>query len=143
MVSDEIDDVLADDAVDEDFDPLAEEFDGDADGDEAVGGDVEDVEDVDVFADDDEDPADETEQPAGDLAGVDAIGDDEDDEPSSEPAVDIALLEDLDEDDDPLGDDDDEEDGIQAGEFVCRSCHMAKRASALADQDAMLCRDCV
>lgn len=137
MVSDEIEDVLAKDAADEDFDVLAEEFDGD----DVEPDTADDVEDDDAFAEDDEDPADEAEQPAGDLAGVDAIGDDEDDEPSAEPAVDLAVLEDLVEDDElPT---DDEEDGLQAGEFVCRSCHMAKRASALADQDAMLCRDCV
>lgn len=38
--------------------------------------------------------------------------------------------------------DDDEEDALRDGEFVCRSCFMAKRESALADADAMLCRDC-
>ena len=38
--------------------------------------------------------------------------------------------------------DDDEEDTLRDGEFVCRSCFMAKRESALADADAMLCRDC-
>lgn len=39
-------------------------------------------------------------------------------------------------------DDEDEEDALKAGEFVCRSCFMAKRESALADPEAMLCRDC-
>lgn len=40
-------------------------------------------------------------------------------------------------------DDDPDEDALREGEFVCRSCFMAKRESALADEDAMLCRDCV
>lgn len=38
--------------------------------------------------------------------------------------------------------DEDEEDALKDGEFVCRSCFMAKRESALADPEAMLCRDC-
>lgn len=41
--------------------------------------------------------------------------------------------------------DDDEDgtiDGLRDGEFVCRSCFMAKRESALADPERMLCRDC-
>ncbi|MEX1164581.1 MAG: hypothetical protein WEB03_13490, partial [Nitriliruptor sp.] len=44
-----------------------------------------------------------------------------------------------------LDDDDDDEDGIEGlrdGEFVCRSCYMAKRESQLADADRLLCRDC-
>lgn len=32
--------------------------------------------------------------------------------------------------------------GLRDGEFVCRSCYMAKAASQLADADALLCRDC-
>ncbi len=43
------------------------------------------------------------------------------------------------EDDD--GDDDDIE-GLRDGEFVCRSCFMAKRDTQLADPDRLLCRDC-
>lgn len=42
-------------------------------------------------------------------------------------------------DDDVEGDD---ADGLRHGEFVCRSCYMAKRESALADPKRMLCRDC-
>ena len=37
----------------------------------------------------------------------------------------------------------DADDAVREGEFICRSCFMAKRDSALADEDAMLCRDCV
>lgn len=32
---------------------------------------------------------------------------------------------------------------LREGEFVCRSCYMAKRETALADPDKLLCRDCV
>ena len=38
--------------------------------------------------------------------------------------------------------DEDEEDALKDGEFICQSCFMAKRESALADPEAMLCRDC-
>lgn len=40
-------------------------------------------------------------------------------------------------------DDEDEDDAVREGEFVCRSCFMAKRESALADEERMLCLDCV
>lgn len=43
------------------------------------------------------------------------------------------------------GDDEDGEDeidGLRDGEFVCRSCYMAKLESQLADAERMLCRDC-
>ena len=38
--------------------------------------------------------------------------------------------------------DDGEDDELRDGEFICRSCFMAKRESALVDADLMLCRDC-
>ena len=38
--------------------------------------------------------------------------------------------------------DDAEVDGLRDGEFVCRSCFMAKRDTQLADPDRLLCRDC-
>lgn len=44
-------------------------------------------------------------------------------------------------DDDDL-DDDAEVEGLRAGEFVCRSCHLAKRDTQLADSKDLLCRDC-
>ena len=43
------------------------------------------------------------------------------------------------------GEDDDDQDpieGIRDGEFVCRSCFMAKRDTQLADAERLLCRDC-
>jgi len=39
-------------------------------------------------------------------------------------------------------DDDEEIEGVRDGEFVCRSCFMAKRDTQLADADRLLCRDC-
>ena len=43
------------------------------------------------------------------------------------------------------GEDDDDQDpieGVRDGEFVCRSCFMAKRDTQLADVERLLCRDC-
>ena len=41
------------------------------------------------------------------------------------------------------GEDDDQEiEGLREGEFVCRSCFMAKRDTQLADPEQLLCRDC-
>ncbi len=39
-------------------------------------------------------------------------------------------------------DDTDGLDGIRDGEFVCRSCHLARRETQLADAKRLLCRDC-
>jgi hypothetical protein len=39
-------------------------------------------------------------------------------------------------------DDEDEIEGLREGEFVCRSCYMAKRDTQLADPEQILCRDC-
>ncbi len=85
----------------------------------------------------DEDAEDE------DVTAPEGEGDEEDEELVDLPAA-LAADEDLvavvaaaEVDDDP------DEDALREGEFVCRSCFMAKRESALADEDAMLCRDCV
>lgn len=90
--------------------------------------DVEDADDAepdaDVFDDEEVEPdvaEDEAELP---IAGFD------------EDAEDAPVI--LADDDD----DDDELDSIGDGEFVCRSCFMAKRESALADAKRILCRDC-
>lgn len=87
------------------------------------------------------DDGDEEELPTDGAATLDAA-EDGDDEDAGEPAIDLAVIDGLDE---VLIDDDDDEDddGLRPDEFVCRSCHMARRGSALADPDAMLCRDCV
>ena len=122
---------LLEDALGEDLDD--ELFDGDDKAEDADGDD-------DLFDDGDEDDAA--------TAEVDA-SEDGDDELDGEPAVDLAAIEGIEgiDVDDPLevaaeveGDVDDT---IRDGEFVCSSCHMAKRSSALADPDELLCRDCV
>ena len=122
---DTLEDLLEEDLADELFD--ADEADGDDGNDDG---------------DDDEAapaPAEETPVP------LDA-SEDGDDELDGEPPVDLGAIEGIDVDD-PLEiaaeDDLDADDTIRDGEFVCSSCHMAKRASALADADEQLCRDCV
>lgn len=95
-----------------------------------------------VFEDDDEDEAFEDDEDDDDTEVVVEV--DEDDEDAEVdlplPPFDeetLTVVPDDDEDDDPDGLDD-----LREGEFVCRSCYMAKRESALADPDRMLCRDC-
>lgn len=139
-MSDELDDETTP-LVDEAVDPSEVAFDGE---DESF-----DVEVVEGFEADDDDVDDGStdasdDEPGGDVDQVETVvvDDADDDEPSVEPVVDIALLDGLVSDDDDA-DDEDDDDAIADGEFVCRSCHMAKRASALADPDAMFCRDCV
>lgn len=71
---------------------------------------------------------------------------DDDTERPGEPAVDLSVIDGLEVDDPTEVADEvtgDADDHVRDGEFVCRSCHMAKRASALADADELLCRDCV
>ena len=99
-----------------------------------------DAEDPDLDEDDlDEDAVAFEEDDEGDLAETDLAESDPDGDETLP-----ALLE-----DDEIAvvvaetdEDDDEEDALREGEFVCRSCFMAKRESALADPEAMLCRDC-
>jgi hypothetical protein len=114
----------------------ADEFAEVTDEDDDAGADVPDP-----FDDGDATSTDSDDAAVADVGAVDAAEDD-DDEVSAEPAVDIGAIDGLDEllaDDDDDGDDE----GLRPDEFVCRSCHMARRGSALADPDALLCRDCV
>jgi hypothetical protein len=118
---------------------LDAELDGGLDDDEVDEEDL-DEEDLDAELDeelqDDEDPAD---LDAG--SDVPAVG--EGVTPS------LALDPAFEEDDEDLaavvvGDEDEDEDvdGLRDGEFVCRSCFLAKRDTQLADPERMLCRDC-
>ena len=122
---------------DEDAVDPVEEAGEQADGEEQLDGytagddepDLED-DDADVDFDGDGDGDGDEELPEGEL--------DEDDDGTVLPS----LLE-----DDEIAvvvaeSEDDDEDALRDGEFVCRSCFMAKRESALADAEAMLCRDC-
>jgi hypothetical protein len=96
--------------------------------------------DVDVVLDDDDPAVLEGDDLEDDDVEVD-LDEDEDDEVLAAPVFDdedeiVAAVE---------ADDDEEDedvDGLREGEFVCRSCFMAKRESALADPERMLCRDC-
>lgn len=81
-----------------------------------------------------EEPADEpvaeVGEPGDAVTPPDATFDDEDDEGI------VAAV---------TGEDGDEGldvEGLQAGEFVCRSCYIAKRDTQLADPERLLCRDC-
>lgn len=146
-----IDDVVDDDLTDDD-DVVVLGDPGDELDDDLLIGDVAADDDGSIF-DDDEDVLDDSTSSSDEDEEEEAtvpldVSEDGDDEPGGEPAVDLAAIEGLEVDDpaeltadDELDDVDD--DSIREGEFVCSSCHMAKRASALADPDEMLCRDCV
>ena len=150
-------DETTDEVVDDEL--LGEESEDDVLGDpgeeleeELFAGDVVADDDGSLF-EDDEDVLDDSESSADEdeeeVAVPLDVSEDGDDEPGGEPAVDLAAIEGLEVDDpaeltaDDEVDDVDADDSIREGEFVCSSCHMAKRASALADPDEMLCRDCV
>ncbi len=143
---DTLEELLGDDIDGDLFDDGEVEVDGPADGDVVAEDDDEDVEDE-LFADDDEDDGEIA--PEEEVAVSLDASEDGDDELDGEPPVDLAAIEGIEgiDVDDPVevaaeveGDADDT---IRDGEFVCSSCHMAKRASALADADELLCRDCV
>lgn len=136
---------MSDDDTKETIEELLEDADEDI-GDELFDGDVvaddelfEDADDVldDSEASDDEDDVQST-------VPLD-VSEDGDDEIDGEPPVDLTAIEGLDVDDpvELAAEDTDADDTIREGEFVCSACHMAKRSSALADADEMLCRDCV
>jgi hypothetical protein len=130
-----------------------------------LGADVDEVEDVfDEDLDEGAFAADDLEEDLDDGLGSAAGADDEDTEtlevPSPADPVDDEEAEEsaalpatvtFDDDEDEIvaavagvddEDDDDEVDGLRQGEFVCRSCYMAKLETQLADPEAMLCRDC-
>lgn len=138
-MSDDDNDLLEEDLLEEDLDD--EDLEDDLFGDDLDDGDDDETLDGDDLFDDDEDDDDEDDG----TVSLEATRDDERDRPG-EPAVDLSVLDGLDVDDpvevaEEIGADAD--DHVRDGEFVCRSCHMAKRSSALADADEQLCRDCV
>jgi hypothetical protein len=105
--------------------------------------------DEDGFDDDDEVEVDEVEvDDAADPEDDPALAEGADGEAEVTPVVPAEAA--FDDEDEALvvaavvGEDDDDDgiEGLRDGEFVCRSCYMAKRESQLADADAMLCRDC-
>lgn len=134
---DSIDELLADADEDVGDEDIGDElFDGDVEADTELFADADDV------LDDGEASADEDD--AENIVPLD-VSEDGDDELDGEPPVDLTAIEGLDVDDpvELAAQDDEADDTIREGEFVCSACHMAKRSSALADADEMLCRDCV
>ena len=116
--------------------------------------DLEDGSDEPDLFDDDEDAFDDDlepevgEEPSGEVPDELVVDDD-----VEQAAIAPSLPPDAEFDDDTddivkvvVGDDDDDiEDGIDGlrdGEFVCRSCFLAKRETQLADTERLLCRDC-
>lgn len=101
--------------------------------------------------DGDDDSDDDGELPASGDESLDELddgdGDDEDAATVARPEVLSSTI--LEEEFDdvvaarPVRDDEDEDDELRDGEFVCRSCFMAKRETAMADEERMLCNDCV
>ena len=144
-MTDDVDDIIDDEAslVGDDELGAEEELgagavlgEGDADEDDDF---LEDDVVVEAAVDDDDDDDDETEQPSG--LSLDA-SEDGDDEMDDDPVVDLAILDQLGAEDD-VAHEEEIGDAVREGEFVCSSCHMAKRSTALADADEQLCRDCV
>ena len=100
---------------------------------------AEEGDDLDAGPDLDDDPVELTADP------VDAGGEDD---ATGEVATSADAAFDDDADEEGIvaavtGDGDDQEiEGLRDGEFVCRSCYMAKRDTQLADPEHLLCRDC-
>jgi len=147
---DDLEEGVGPDELDEFDDEIDEELDGEADaGDDADLDDDADEDLDDVLDDDLEDDLDDGALEVEDLGGAgidDAVArEDLDDlEPDEFTVVVAAATDTFDEEDlvpaSSVADGD--EDGLRAGEFVCRSCHLARRDTQLADSKQMLCRDC-
>ncbi|MGH8898129.1 MAG: hypothetical protein ACRDZ4_14210 [Egibacteraceae bacterium] len=91
---------------------------------------------------------DEDEEEDDESSGLEDDEDDEDDE--EEEALDVLLARDTGLNEDLVRLDDEPRDGlgnadapIGAGEFTCRSCFLVKRRPQLADEERMVCLDCV
>lgn len=133
-----------DDLADEELEPVEGEAPTDFDPDDAALDDELDPEldDEDLDEDLDGEVAEDLDPELVEDAPVEDLELDDD--------VQTSVLPTFDEDEEELvravvEDDDDSDldaEGLREGEFVCRSCYMAKRESALADPKRMLCRDC-
>lgn len=116
----------------------------DDDGDAFDAFDDDVIDDADALEDDtlddDLDDGDDGELAATeDLEG--ALADEVIDELEDEEIA-VAAARTLDEDLDVVAADDDDLEGLRDGEFVCSSCHLARRDTQLADSKRLLCRDC-
>ncbi|MGH8883842.1 MAG: hypothetical protein ACRDYX_01445 [Egibacteraceae bacterium] len=141
----DIDEDLDDEDMEEDLhvDDLTDELDAGLDVELGEGPDAGlnaglegEVLDEDEEEDDDESP------------GLEDDEDDEEDE--EEEALDVLLARDTGLNEDLVRLDDEPRDGlgnadapIGAGEFTCRSCFLVKRRPQLADEERMVCLDCV
>jgi hypothetical protein len=133
---DEVDEVT-EDLESEDFEDASMDEDLEETSLDEAFADEEDDLDAEPGLDDDPteltaEPVDDSEdegQPTEAATAPEAAFDDEDDDEGIVAAV--------------AGDEDDQEiEGLRDGEFVCRSCYMAKRDTQLADPERLLCRDC-
>jgi hypothetical protein len=123
---DEADDLDADDAFEAE-DAFDEDEDEADDADEDLEEEPLDTDEVLEIADPDAD-VDAAEGPGTVAPPPEATFDDEDDHKIVSAVT---------------GEDEDVEvEGLREGEFVCRSCYMAKRDTQLADPELLLCRDC-
>ncbi len=146
---------VVDEAIDEvepdELDPLADDFDDDADGPDALEADDALETEDDLTTGDGTDLVTDPGTPVDPSAAVAGDEGDDDEVAVAVPAVVTGEAAFDDEDDvrvvaavtgDDEEDDDDGIDGLRDGEFVCRSCYMAKLESQLADAEQMYCRDC-
>jgi len=141
----DVEDLEVEDLDDEDLDEglsddLDEDLEVDGLGEEEDGGEEESAE----FEDEDEDEEDEEDEDEG------AELEDEEEDEEEEEALDILLARDTGLSEDLARLDDEARDGlgssdapISAGEFTCRSCFLVKRRPQLADEERMVCLDCV
>lgn len=114
------------------YDPDDEGFDEDAEAENDLGADVGEDESLEEVGELEEAAADTEDEPHQDEVAV-VPPDAEFDDDGEDLVTAVA------------GDDEDaqEIEGVRDGEFVCRSCFMAKRETQLADPQRLLCRDCV
>ena len=114
-----------------------------------VEDDLDDL-DADAIEDDDLDDLEDDDVEEGDASlEVELEAEAEDDLDDTAGAVEVPIEASFDDEDAGIvavvaaaEDDGSAIEGVREGEFVCRSCHMAKRETQLADEDALLCRDC-
>ncbi|MFT5223838.1 MAG: hypothetical protein ACI867_002165 [Glaciecola sp.] len=146
-----------DEAVVEDSglgDPETDEFDGSADSSDSEGSSDEDP--GEDFEPEDFEDASGDYVDSDDAAETDADTDADTDNHESQVDAPLPEAESSEDEDVPLllskdeefetFDDDDEDlavEGLREGEFICADCSMVFRLTALADKEAMLCRDCV
>ena len=138
-----------DEGVEESVEPVAEPEDAFEEADDLDADDAFEAEDA--FGEEEADDDDELEEEPLDTDEVLEIADPDADGDAAEGAGTVAPPPEAtfdDEDDHKIvsavtGEDEDVEvEGLREGEFVCRSCYMAKRDTQLADPELLLCRDC-